>query len=308
MKIFYKTVLTLLIFTFSQFLSAQEEIQYTQYMYTPSLLNPAFVGMREEMNISIIHRSQWVGVNGAPISQSLVFDTPINDNVGFGLNVLHDKIGPAQVMNVTMDVSYLLQLNNNGLKLSFGMKGGGQLLNVDFNKLLVNDPNDEGLKENINSRFSPTIGTGVYLYNQQWYVGLSTPNFLISEHYNKTLVSSVANSTHYYLIGGINFDINNQVKLKPTVLFKGVAGSPLSMDLSLNALINEAFTVGVSYRKGASISGLFDVKVNSNLSIGYSYDYATTAISNFSGGSHEILLRWNVYRLFTGVHKPTWFY
>ena len=94
MKIFYKTVLILLIFTFSQFLSAQEEIQYTQYMYTPSLLNPAFVGMREEMNISIIHRSQWVGVNGAPISQSLVFDTPINDNVGFGLNVLHDKIGP----------------------------------------------------------------------------------------------------------------------------------------------------------------------------------------------------------------------
>lgn len=307
MKMLYKFFLSLLILTSSQFLSGQQNVQFTQYMYTPTILNPAFAGIKQEMNVAVINRSQWVGVNGAPVSQSLIFDTPINEKIGFALNILHDKIGPSQEINFTADVSYLIQLNDNNLRLSFGMKGGGHLLTVNFNEVLTNNPNDPAL-EDINSRFTPVIGTGVYVYTDQWYLGLSTPNFLTTRHFNKTLVSSVSTIAHYYLIGGMNFDVNDQFKLKPTFLLKAVSGAPISIDLSLNALVNKALTLGVSYRNKSSISALFDVKVNKNISIGYSYDHATNVLNNFSGGSHEILFRWNVSRIINDMTQPSWLY
>jgi type IX secretion system PorP/SprF family membrane protein len=277
-------------------------------MYTPSLINPAYVGIDQVMKISALHRSQWVGVHGAPVTQTLMFSTPLGQKIGVGLNIVRDQIGPANETNASLDLSYGLQLNDAGLNLSFGMKGGVQLLNVDYTKLTTQNPNDPSLNENINSRIKPNIGAGIYVYNNDWYVGFSAPNLLSTKHYNRASVSTVTSATHYYLTGGMNFNVNENTKFKPAFLISSVAGAPTSIDLSVNLLFNNKFTTGLSYRYKASVSGLIDFKVNSSFSLGYAYDLSTSDISYFSGGSHEVLLRYYFNRVLRNVRQPTWLF
>jgi len=299
----------LLVFVFSLVgvkLSAQQQVQYTQYMYTPSIINPAYVGVDQVMKLSLLHRQQWVGVNGAPVSQTLMLSAPIGKNLGIGVNVVRDQIGPTNETNTSLDLSYSLQLNNAGLKLNFGMKGGLQLLNVDYSKLTTQNPNDSSLNENINSRITPNIGAGIYVYNDDWYLGFSVPNLLRTKHYNKVSVSTVSATTHLYLTGGMNFNFNENIKFKPAFLISSVTGAPTSIDLSLNFLFNNKLTTGFSYRHNNSVSGLIDFKLNESFSLGYAYDVTTSNVSYFSGGSHEILLRYYFTMVTSNVKQPSW--
>jgi type IX secretion system PorP/SprF family membrane protein len=225
-----------------------------------------------------------------------------------GFNIVQDQIGPANEINASLDISYGLQLNDAGLNLSFGMKGGAQLLNVDYTKLTTQNPNDPSLNENIKSRITPNIGAGIYVYNNDWYVGFSAPNLLSTKHYNEASVSTVTSATHFYLTGGINFNVNENTKFKPAFLIKSVIGAPTSIDLSLNFLFNNKFTTGLSYRYKASVSGLTDFKVSSSFSLGYAYDVNTSDIGYFSGGSHEVLLRYYFNRVRRNVRQPTWLF
>jgi type IX secretion system PorP/SprF family membrane protein len=309
MKYTIKTLLQFFVFMLIVVkLSAQQQTQYTQYMYTPSLINPAYVGVDGVMKVSVLHREQWIGVKGAPISQTLMFSIPLGQKMGIGFNFVQDQIGPASETNVSLDLSYGLQLNDAGLKLNFGMKGGLQMLNVDFTKLNTQDPNDVELNNNINSRITPNIGAGIYVYNNRWFLGFSAPNLLSTKHYNKAKVSTVSSTTHLYLTGGMNFDLNEDIKLKPVFLITSVTGAPTAIDLSLNFLFNNKITTGVSYKYNASVSGLIDFKVNSSLSIGYAYDYSVSDLSYFSGGSHEVLLRYSFNRLEKNVSQPSWIF
>jgi type IX secretion system PorP/SprF family membrane protein len=261
------------------------------------------------MTLKLINRSQWVGIQGAPKTLVMVLSTPLgSSNVGMGVSVIRDEIGPAVETNTTLDVSYLLKLNNNDLFLSFGMKGGIQFLDVDYSKLLTQTPDDVSLNDNINSRKTPTIGAGFFLYNKNWYLGFSSPNLLSTKHYNKVRVSTVSSEAHFYLTGGINFDFSETLKFKPAFLFKHVEGSPLALDLSLNILFNNRFRTGVSFRNNSSISAMVNFKVNSFLSIGYAYDYDTSDISYFSNGSHEVLLTLSFNRLLSNFKTPRWSY
>jgi type IX secretion system PorP/SprF family membrane protein len=309
MKYTIKTLVLFLVFTLLVAkLVAQQQPQYTQYMYTPSLINPAYVGIDQVMKISALHRSQWVGVHGAPVTQTLMFSTPLGQKTGMGFNIVQDQIGPANETNASLDLSYSLQLNDAGLYLSFGMKGGIQLLNIDYTKLTTQNPNDPSLNENINSRITPNIGAGIYVYNNDWYVGFSAPTLLSTKHYNRASVATVTSATHYYLTGGMNFNVNENTKFKPAVLVKSATGVPTSIDLSLNFLFNNKFTTGLSYRYNASVSGLIDFKVSSSFSLGYAYDVNTSDIGYFSGGSHEVLLRYYFNRVLSNVRQPTWLF
>ncbi len=309
MRCTLKNLLVLFVFTLlSGNAMAQQQIQYTQYMYMPSLINPAYVGLDQVMKISLLHRSQWVGVAGAPVTQTLVISTPLGEKMGLGFNLIQDKTGPAKETNASLDFAYGLQLNDRELKLSFGMKAGLQLLNVDYSKLTTQDPNDPSINENINSRITPNIGVGLYLYNSDWYVGISTPNLLSTKHYNSVAVSTVSSTTHLYLTGGMTFDLKENIKFKPAFLLKSVTGAPISLDVSLNVLFNNKFTTGLSYNYKNSVSGLVDFKVSNSLSIGYGYTADTSDISYFSGGSHEVLLRYYFNKLFTNVKQPRWLF
>jgi type IX secretion system PorP/SprF family membrane protein len=309
MKYTIKTLVLFLVFTLVVVkLVAQQQTQYTQYMYTPSLINPAYVGVDQVMKLSLLHRAQWVGLDGAPVSQTLMLSIPVGQKMGVGFNIVRDQIGPASETNASLDLSYGLQLNDSGLRLNFGMKGGVQLLNVDYTKLTTQNGGDNSLNANINSRITPNIGAGIYVYNNTWYVGFSAPNLLSTKHYNKLSVSTVSSTTQYYLTGGMNFNVNENMKFKPAFLISSVAGAPTSIDLSVNLLFNNKFTTGFSYKYNASVSCLIDFKVSSSFSLGYAYDLATSDIGYFSGGSHEVLLRYYFNRVRRNIRQPTWLF
>ncbi|MDX1365258.1 MAG: type IX secretion system membrane protein PorP/SprF [Arenibacter latericius] len=286
--------------------NGQSDSQFTQYMYNAMSFNPAYAGNRGSLTFMATYRNQWVGLEGAPKTLNFSVHTPMGLNrVGLGLGVTSDKIGPSSENTVTTDFSYTIQLNRNNMKLSFGLKAGLNLLDIDKNKLMIYDPNDFDL-ENKNIA-APVIGTGFYLHSDKWYVGLSTPNILETEEYDDIKVSTATEKMHFYLIAGYVFDLNSEFKFKPAILTKAVSGAPVSVDVSANFLFHERVTLGAAYRWDAAVSALAGFQVNENIMIGYSYDYGTTALSNYNDGSHEIFIRFELGTRIQNKVNPRFF-
>ncbi|WP_347924681.1 type IX secretion system membrane protein PorP/SprF [Pontimicrobium sp. SW4] len=289
--------LIILVFTFMINESfAQQDPQFTQYMYNTMSVNPGYTGQREVLSITGLYRTQWVGIDGAPKTQTLSLHTPLkNERVGIGFSIVNDQLGPASETYFDANFSYTVPVNESGAKLSFGLKGGFHLLDTDWSKGRYQNP-DTAFEENL-SLFSPTVGAGMYLHSQKWYLGLSVPNFITTEHYDDFQESIAAERLHYYLIGGYVFDLSESVKLKPAFLVKAVSGSPLIADLSANLLFNEKLSLGLAYRWDDSFSGLAGFQVSEGLFIGYAYDYTTTNLNNYNSGTHEIMLRFELKKV-----------
>ena len=281
----------------SQLVLAQQDSQYTQYMYNTQTVNPGYAGSRGVLSLTGLYRTQWVGINGAPETLNFSLSSPISERLGLGVSFYKDEIGISTENNVAVDFSYTLPVNDTGLYLSFGVKGGVDVLDVDFSRLNPNDVSDPSFQasNNVDSQVSPIIGAGLYLRNKdRWYLGLSVPNLLKTEYYDDNAVSSATELMHLYLIGGYVFDLNPDWKFKPAFMLKEVSGSPLSADVSANFMYSEQFTLGAAYRWDSGISGLLGFQVNKNVMIGYAYDYELTDISDYSHGSHELFLRFEL--------------
>lgn len=290
--------IAILLCWYSNKMSAQQDAQYTQYMYNTININPAYAGSRGTISVFGLHRSQWVGLDGAPTTNTVSINAPMSDNMGFGVSVVNDKIGPMVENNISVDFSYSIDTSPY-YKLSFGLKGTANLLNVDYSKLNIYDPSDPRFSDNIDNKFSPNIGAGVYFHSDKSYVGLSVPYMLETSHYNKSASDEsksfvVKENMHYYLMVGHVFDLDYNLKFKPSLLAKVVEGAPLQTDVSANFLFNEKFTAGLSYRLSASISALAGFQVSDSLFIGYSYDAETTKLANYNSGSHEVFLRFDL--------------
>lgn len=255
-----------------------------------------------------LHRTQWVGLDGAPTTNSFAVHSPINDtNVGLGLSFINDRIGPADENSISVDFAYTVQASEN-YKLSFGLKATANLLNVDYTKLNIYNPNDPLFQNNIDNKFSPNIGAGVYFHSENTYVGLSVPNFLETKHYEDDGNYSTAKERmHYYLIAGHVFELNPNLKFKPSALAKMVQGAPLQVDVSANFLINEKFTVGAAYRWSAAVSGMVGFQITDGLFVGYAYDAETTKLANYNSGSHEIFLRFELFKNYDRIISPRFF-
>jgi type IX secretion system PorP/SprF family membrane protein len=222
---------------------AQQDAQFTQYMYNTSVVNPAYVGSRERLSVFALHRTQWVGLDGAPQTNNFAISSPVGKNVGLGLSIVNDKIGPSNENNIAVDVSYSVPVSENW-KFALGLKGSVNLLNVDFTKLTYYNPADIRFKDNIDNKFSPNVGAGIYLHSDKTYFGLSVPYILESKHFDKSASSSApsfiaSEKINYYFIAGHVFDINENLQFKPSLLTKIVEGAPLQADLSANFLINK---------------------------------------------------------------------
>lgn len=291
---------------------AQQDSQFTNYMYNTVNINPAYAGSRGVMSIFGLHRNQWVGLDGAPVTNTFSLNTPINNsNLGLGLSIINDKIGPSEENNISADISYTIPTSNS-FELSFGIKASAQLLNVDFNKLNIYNPDDYLAQVNIDNKFSPNIGAGIYLHSDKTYFGFSVPNFLETKHFDKNSNSlasaSVASENmHYYFITGHVFDINSNIKLKPALLTKIVKGAPLQIDLSANVLFNDKLTLGLAYRWDAAVSALAGFQVSDSWFIGYGYDMEVTKLANYNSGSHEIFLRFELFKKYNRVNTPRFF-
>lgn len=287
--------------------SAQQDSQYTNYMYNTINVNPAYAGSRGVMSIFGLHRTQWVGLEGAPVTNTFSLNTPINNsNLGLGLSFVNDRIGPSDENAISADISYTIQTSEI-YKLSFGIKGTANLLNVDYTKLDRYDLTDPQFQNNIDNRFSPNIGAGIYFHSDKLYAGLSVPNFLETEHFDDNVSATAKERMHYYLIGGYVFDLSPTIKFKPAFLSKMVSGSPLQLDLTANFMFNEKFVIGAAWRWDAALSGLVGFQVSEGWFIGYGYDAETTKLANYNSGSHEIFLRYEFKGKSEKVVSPRFF-
>ena len=309
MKISIKNIIicSALLFLSNQKTSAQQDSQYTNYMYNTINVNPAYAGSRGVMSIFGLHRTQWVGLDGAPVTNTLSVNTPINNsNFGLGVSFVNDRIGPSDENAISADISYTIQTSET-YKLSFGIKGTANLLNVDYTKLDRYDLTDPQFQNNIDNRFSPNIGAGIYFHSDKLYAGLSVPNFLETDHFDDNVSATAKERMHYYLIGGYVFDLSPTIKFKPAFLSKMVSGSPLQLDVTANFMFNEKFVLGAAWRWDAALSGLVGFQVSEGWFIGYGYDAETTKLANYNSGSHEIFLRYEFKGKTEKVVSPRFF-
>ena len=289
-----KITLLLGVLTFISITSVfgQQDAQYTQYMYNMNVLNPAYAGSKGITSIGLLGRTQWVGIEGAPKTVTLSLHSPVGKAVGLGLSIINDEIGPVKENNIYADFSYTIITSEEG-RLAFGLKGGVTFLDVKY--LITNDPDPLNIPIH---KVSPNFGAGMYYYTEKFYVGFSAPNFLETRHLEKDggVVSSATEKMHYFLTSGYVFDIAANLKLKPSTMIKATSGSPLSIDLSANLLVDEKIEVGLSYRLDDSFSGMIGFNVNQDFRIGYAYDHTVSSYGEFNSGSHEILLLFDFNR------------
>ena len=284
---------------------AQQDAQFTQYMYNTINVNPAYAGSRGALSIFALHRTQWVGLDGAPVTNAVSINTPISgSNLGLGVSLINDKIGPANENTFSADLSYTIPTSET-FKLSFGVKGTANLFNLDVTKLDPKDAGDESF-QNYN-KFSPNIGAGIYLHSDKAYLGLSIPNFIQTNRYDDNDVRIFKEKINTYLIAGYVFDLNQDIKFKPALITKMVEGAPLQIDVSGNFMFSEKFVVGVAYRWSAALSGMVGFQVSDGLYIGYGYDRETTNLKNYNSGSHEIFLRYEIFKNINKITSPRFF-
>jgi len=308
-----KKITIFLAFGFLLFFSetkAQQDPQYTQYMYNMNVVNPAYAGSRGTLSLGLLGRTQWTSVDGAPKSMTFDVHAPLGKKVGVGLSVIADEIGPAKEQNIYADFSYTLETSSTG-RLAFGLKGGVTLLNVNLLDIVLPQTSSAGdpvFDENINKTM-PNFGAGVYYYTDKWYVGFSVPNILKTEHLDKDNINTKASEeVHYFLTGGYVFDLSSTLKFKPSLMFKGVTGAPVSVDINANFLMYDRFELGASYRIDDSISALFNFGVTPDFRIGYAYDYTISDFSNsHTGGSHEIILLYDIDFSKKNLKSPRFF-
>ncbi len=289
-------IIAFVVFTlFTLQTQAQQDPHYTQYMYNMNVMNPAYAGSKENLSGGLLYRQQWVSVDGAPKSATLSIHSPVGKKVGLGLSVISDKIGPVEENNVYGDFSYTLNLGGDQ-RLALGLKSG-----VTFHKVgLFSDvspytqqQNDVAFRENTSNIYF-NIGSGLFYYSKKYYVAASVPNMLEAKHLvvkdNGSEYQFGSEKQHFFITGGYVFDLSANTKLKPSFMAKSAFGTPVSLDLSANALFYEKFEAGLSYRLEDSFGGMVNFAITPSLRIGYAYDHVTSDLNITTPASHEFML------------------
>ncbi len=284
---------------------AQQDPQYTQYIYNMNVINPAYAGLNEGLAINLLYRDQWSALEGAPTTFTVAAHSPIGEKTGLGLSVIRDELGPIEETNAYVDFSYTLQVSTN-FQLALGLKAGATFHDIGLATLDLQDPGDPFFSENVN-RTNPNIGTGAFLYSDRFFVGLSVPNLLNSVHLDQDDLRFGSETNHYFLTSGYVFEPNKNLKLKPSFLVKSAFDAPVSFDVNMNALFLEKFELGVSYRLDDSFSGIVGFQATPDLRIGYAYDAVTSEINNVAPASHEIILTYNIIFNKRVLRSPRYF-
>lgn len=275
---------------------AQQSPMYTQYMFNTLAVNPAYAGSRNVLSATALLRSQWIGMEGAPVTQTLSFDTSLpNKRVGLGIQAFNDKIGITRTTGVFASYAYRIRMENSTLAL--GLQGGVSNFRANYTDVPLDEQGqpDLAFSQNVNT-YLPNFGAGVYYNTDKFYFGISAPHLL-----NNTLTNNSAVVTngliarqylHLFITSGYVFDLSEDLKLKPSFLINGVKGAPIKVDLNANLWIGDVFSVGAQYGHKSNMSGLLEFQVTPQVRIGYAYDRSITPLVNFNSGSHEIMLRY----------------
>ena len=283
MKKFRFSVLVIAMLLTTQ-ISAQQLPQFTQYMFNPISINPAYAGSRQVLNLTALHRNQWAGLNGNPVTSTFSVHTPLqNERIGLGISYITDQLGFEKTDYVYGDFSYTIPVSFEA-KLSFGLKGG-------FTNYRLENPdiNDPFFADNFNS-WQPNIGAGVYLSTNRWYAGISTPRILNTD-LNQGEFEALERVS-YYAMGGLVLDLTLDIKFRPSFITKFTNGAPATYDVTAGFLFYEKFWAGASYRfnDASNFGAYMDYQVSKDIRIGYAYDLPTGIIRPYTGGTHEVIL------------------
>jgi type IX secretion system PorP/SprF family membrane protein len=287
--------LVIILFTilFAHQIHAQQDPQYTQYMYNMNIINPAYTGSTEGLAVGALYRSQWVGIDGGPETFTFNIHSPVGKQVGLGLSVISDEIGPVKETNAYLDFSYTVPVGTV-TKLAFGIKGGFTFHDIGLIGLDVIDDFDPNFQSNINET-TPNIGAGIYFYKpNKYYISASVPNILNGVHLDTQGRKIGSESEHFFAAAGYVFDLSENFKLKPHALLKYTLDAPLSYDINANVFMYDLVEVGLGYRLEDSFSGMINFQVSDNLRIGYAYDAIRSDLDIVTNSSHEIFINFDL--------------
>lgn len=288
--------LILLFFTvlIAQQISAQQDPQYTQYMYNMNIINPAYAGISEGLSVGALYRSQWVGLDGGPETFTFNIHSPVGKQLAVGLSVISDKIGPVEETNAYVDVSYTIPLGME-TRLAFGVKGGFTFHDIAIaeSQITLVDLSDPFFANAINET-TPNIGAGVYFYKpNKYYISISVPNILNGVHLDANGTKIGSESEHLFSAAGYVFDLSENFKLKPHALLKYAFDAPVSYDLNANLFMYDLVEFGVGYRLDDSFSAMINFQVTKDLRIGYAYDAINSGLDIVTNSSHEVFINYD---------------
>ncbi|WP_297090191.1 type IX secretion system membrane protein PorP/SprF [uncultured Draconibacterium sp.] len=296
----------------SSVVKAQQDPMYTQYMFNTQTINPAYAGTWESVGFMVLGRHQWTGWDGAPETYTMSVQAPLkNEKVALGLNLINDKIGYVKRLYIFGDYSYLVPLSEK-TNLRLGIKGGFTNYSHNLQSHNIIDANDPSFVGEISSKLKPNFGVGAFLYSKRAYVGFSIPRIVNSSFENDYQNFSVqAQMRHYFLIAGAVFDLGENLKFKPTALtkasFSSETGAPLQLDLTGNFLFKEKFWLGGSWRSGESFGVIAQFHFKDKLRLGYAIDFSTNNIQNYSNGTHEVMVSYELRFKKQEVTSPRYF-
>lgn len=287
-----KLFLTAIIaFSFFSEMQAQQDPHYTQYMYNMNVMNPAYAGSKENLSIGLLFRKQWVEIEDSPTTFTASGHSPVGKNVGMGLSVISDRIGPVEENNIYGDFSYTLNLGGEH-RLAMGIKAGVSLLNIGLNSEIASTlpaPSDGAFAEDTSSA-KLNIGTGLFYYTDKYYLALSVPNMLKSAHLDYNGVQYGSEVQHYFLTGGYVFNLSENTKFKPFFMVKSAFNAPTSVDLSTNFLFFDKFELGASYRIDDSFGAMVNYRISDGMRLGYAYDHIVSDLNVATPSSHEFMV------------------
>lgn len=315
MRTFYKINIVVLIILCSFIYlpsKAQQEPMYTQYMFNTLNINPGYAGSREAISLYLLSRSQWIGLEGAPSSQSMAIHSPFyNDKIGIGASFTYDQIGPMKSTFINLNYAYRFRITERS-QLSVGLRGGINNYSIDLTNLNITDDTDPTFTNNSYRSFLPNVGIGAYYYTHTFYVGFSIPKLFETKMINKDLGGETnldKERRHYFIIAGYVYELSSDFKIKPTMLTKIVTGAPISVDINMAILYKERFWIGAVYRFGDALGAILQYRISENLSLGYSYDMAVSKLNSYNTGTHEIMLSFDLDYMPKGkvVTSPRYF-
>jgi type IX secretion system PorP/SprF family membrane protein len=287
---------------------AQQDPQYSQYMFNTLAINPAYAGSRDVLSITMLHRRQWTNVQGAPKSTTVSADLPLlNEKVGLGMLVYNDQIGVLQNNAVYFSYAQRIRLTKSGT-LCLGLTGGGSFFTADLNSVTTATPGDITFATNINNKLKPNIGAGIYYTTDRWYMGGSMPRVFTNSLGTSDIAKQANEFRHYFLMGGFVTHLNSIMVLKPSFIGKAVSGAPLQLDLNLNLWFYDKISIGGSYRTGDAVLAMIEVIPTQGWKIGYAYDFTISELgNNLTSGSNEIMLRYEFASATSKILSPRYF-
>ncbi len=284
--------------------NAQQEPSYTQYMFNTQTINPAYAGTWNALGVMLLAREQWVGIDGAPSTQTISFQNiHQNGKTGYGLNIINDKFGKEKRLSVYGDYSHLVRMTPT-LNLRLGLKAGFSAYSNNLGNYAVISNDDPYFQGEVDHKFMPNFGIGMFLYQDNFYAGISIPKIVKNEFENNyNNYSSQAELRHFYLTGGYIFKLSEKLIFKPTALGKFVKGAPAQIDLSGNFLISDRVWLGLMYRSGVAFGFLGQWVINDKMRIGYSVDFSTNKLRSYQNGTHEIMISYEISKITEEVVK-----